>query len=118
MEALNAAQISKVSIDKETASWLGALSPTLYDKLVGVGLAQPRKAPEQLSLGAFLDSYIVGRSDVKSSTSTVYGHTKRCLLEFFSREKPLADISPDECDDFRRYLLRKKESPRKRLARV
>jgi integrase len=94
---------------EETQAWLkkiNAKSPTLYAKLANLGLAPKRKAPEQTTLGKFLDSYIVGRSDVKGGTSTVYGHTKRCLIDYFGASKPLVEITAGEADDWRRWLLR------------
>ncbi len=78
-------------------------------KLVAVGLTIERVEPERLTLGAFLDSFIAERSDVKGSTSTVYGHTRRCLINFFGRAKALDAISPGDADDWRRYLGRSKK---------
>src|SRR3954471_2845892 len=69
---------------EETQSWLKKInvkSPKLYEKLAILGLAPKRKQPQQTTLGAFLASYIKGRSDVKGGTSIVYGHTKRCLID-------------------------------------
>ena len=60
--------------------------------------------PEKTFLGAFLDAYIDGRSDVKGSTETVYGHTKRCLIKYFKAEKPIAEITPGDADEWRRWL--------------
>jgi integrase len=42
--------------------------------------------------------------DVKQSTATVYRHTKRCLLEYFGRDKPLDQITPGNADDWRIWL--------------
>ena len=56
------------------------------------------------TLAAFLDSYIAKRSDVKGGTAIVYGHTRRCLVEYFGADKPLAEITPADADDWRRWL--------------
>ncbi len=64
----------------------------------------PRAKAAGNTLAAFLDSYIAKRADVKGSTAIVYGHTRRCLLEYFGSDKPLADITPAEADDWRRWL--------------
>src|SRR4051794_22377457 len=65
---------------EETQAWLKKIndkSPKLYEKLANLGLAPKRKQVQQTTLKAFLDSYIVGRSDVKGGTAIVYGHTRR-----------------------------------------
>src|SRR5262249_12743903 len=91
-------------IDEATASWLGKIGPELYDKLAAVGLVAGRTKPENATLGAWLESYVAMRSDVKGSTATVYGHTKRNLIEHFGTNKPLADITAFDADAFRIWL--------------
>ncbi len=109
VHALNGAKIAKCSPDTEVAAWVGSLPPTLYDKLASVGLVPKRAAAAEATLGAVLDGYISGRSDVKTSTATVYNHTRRCLIEYFGADKPLADITAADADDWRRYLVREKD---------
>jgi integrase len=62
----------------------------------------PRKimAP---TLGAFLDEYF-DTLNVKASTATMYGHTRRCLIEFFGADKLLRDIEPADADKFCLWL--------------
>ena len=94
--------------DRSTAAWAAKLDDTLYGKLAHVGLVVPRAGQEDTApvplLARFLDEYIAKRTDVKGSTATVYGHTRRCLVEFFGATRPLDRISPGEVDDFRRRL--------------
>ncbi len=106
IEAIVSAAIANVSLDRETAAWLGELDDDFYGKLAAVGIAPPRTQAAQETLGAFLDRFIAERSDVKGSTATVYGHTRRCLVKFFSALKPLGEILPADADDFRRFLGR------------
>lgn len=101
---LNAAAISKTSRDRETSEWVAEMEPRLYDKLAEVGLLPIRAKVEQFNLECFLDSYIARRSDVKPSTSVVYGHTRRCFVDYFGPTKALADITPADADDWRRWL--------------
>jgi integrase len=56
-------------------------------------------------LAAFIDGYIAKRTDVKGATATVYGHTRRNLVEFFGADKPLPAITPGDADEFKLYLL-------------
>jgi len=55
-------------------------------------------------LGRFLDTYIGNRTDTKASTRTVYGQTRRCLVEFFGATRPLDRITPGDDEDWRRWL--------------
>ncbi|MHC4581371.1 MAG: tyrosine-type recombinase/integrase, partial [Planctomycetota bacterium] len=89
-------------LDDETTKWLTGLDEVMYDKLAAVGLVAPRSST---TLGAFLDTYIRGRSDVKGGTRTVYGHTKRNLVAFFGENKPMRDITEDDADQWRLFLL-------------
>ena len=89
-------------VDDETARWLTGLDEVAYDKFAAVGLVGQR---ERAKLGAFLDAYIKGRHDVKAGTTTVYGHTRRNLLDFFHADKPLRDITPGDADQWRLHLI-------------
>jgi integrase len=89
-------------IDDETAKWLTGLDEAMYDKLAAVGLVAPRTST---TLGTFIDAYISERKDVKKGTRTVYGHTRRNLIAFFGKEKPLRDITEDDADRWRLFLL-------------
>ncbi len=110
IEALLAAQLARVSIDADVAEWLGKIDAKLYDKLEAVGLVPKRALAEQATLAAFVDSFIADRSDVKGTTAIVYGHTRRCLVNYFGADKPLAEITPGDADAWRRYLARPKPS--------
>lgn len=95
--------------DRVTAAWLGTLGDAIYDTLAAGELVEPRPSTKlakakRATLGPFLDSYIAKRSDVKGGTAVVYGHTRRCLVDYFGAEKSLAAITPADADDWRRWL--------------
>lgn len=102
VEQLNAAQISGHAVDDDTARWLSTIGDELTDKLATVGLMTARHSA---LLAAFLDGYIASRSDVKGSTATVYGHTRRCLVDFFGANQPLRDITAGDADRWRLWLI-------------
>ncbi len=108
VEALVVAHLAKISIDREVADWLGGIDATLYAKLAAHGLVSKRAEAERAMLGAFIDGFISDRSDVKGATAIVYGHTRRCLVNFFGADKPLADVTQGDADGWRRYLARPK----------
>jgi len=102
LEALMAERITG-NIDAETARWVAELPDNAHAKLAAVGLVKPRAS---LRLGEFLDGYIKSRDDVKPGTATVYGHTRRNLIDFFGFDKPLRDISEGDADQWRLFLVR------------
>ncbi len=83
IEAIVGAQTAKNSVDRETAEWIGNLASKLRNKIAALGLVPKRVEVERATLGPFLDGFIADRSDVKGSTATVYGHTRRNLIDFF-----------------------------------
>lgn len=105
VEALNAASIAKISIDRETAEWLGALESGLYDKLAAVALVPKRAEAERATLAAFIDAYLAGRAGIKGQTVVAYGQTRRNLVAYFGEGKPLVEITPGDADDWRAYLI-------------
>jgi len=102
VEHLVAAAITGHALDDETARWVADVDDTLRDKLARVGLVPKRDAT---TLGAFIDSYIEARGDVKPATATVYGHTRRNLVEHFGPGRRLRDITPGDADAWRMGLI-------------
>ena len=102
VERLASASITGHVVDDATARWLASLDEPFLAKLAKVGLI-PRRAAAR-SLQQFLDAYIAARSDTKSNTRIVYGHTRRCLIEFFGADRALRDITPGDADDWQLWL--------------
>jgi integrase len=110
IESLNSAAVSKMPWDGETAAWVGELEamPMLYNRLAMVGLVPPRepkagsKAPK---LGAFLDQYVDGRTDIKPRTKSNLKQARDNLVRFFGADKPLRDITAGCADEYRLHLL-------------
>ncbi len=76
-------------LPEETTLWVSRLQPAFRERIESVGLldplppvddAGPRLVP---TLAEFIDRYIADRRDTKASTRIVYGHTRRCLVEYF-----------------------------------
>ncbi len=110
VESINSSNMAKSPYNDVTARWIGELDAVLYEKLVKVELLAKRveTVEECSTLLVFIDAYIKGRSDVKGATATVYGHTRRCLVNFFGAAKPMADVTKGAAKDFKRYLSRPK----------
>lgn len=101
VEALVTAKITG-SMDDEVARWVADRDDDIYARFAAVGLVPGRKNQR---LREFLEGYANDRCDVKGGTLTVYGHTRRNLLDFFGDEKALRDITAGEADQWRLSLI-------------
>lgn len=110
IERLNADAIGGTAWSAETAKWVRRLDGAFYDRLAALELVPVRVVTELRTLGAFLDQYIAGRSDVKWSTSILYGNAKRNLIDFFGPGRRLDAITPGDVDDWRRWLAKPKNN--------
>jgi len=132
VESLVAAALQNTAIDDDVSRWVGSLGDRLHRKLARADLVQPRvtlaperettadaEAEEDIYLAAFLDSYLKDRDDLKRNSLLVYGHTRRTLVEFFGPDKPLAEITEYDAEQWQRSLGRQglsKATVRKRSA--
>lgn len=98
---LAATQISGQAPRRQTTAWLSEIGDALRDRLAAVGLTAKRG---RAALGPFIDDYIASRSDIKGSTLTVYGRTRRHLVEYFGEDKPLRDITDGDAKAWAVYL--------------
>ena len=57
------------------------------------------------TLAAFLDDYTGRRIDVKPATQTVWGHTKRNLVDHFGPRKALREINRGDAERWRLFLV-------------
>ena len=102
VERLVASTITGHVVDDETARWVAALDGVLAGRLAAVGLI-PRG--DQVTLHGFLDKYFSTRVDVKSATLTVWGHTRRNLIEFFGEDRTLKSINRGDAEEWRLSLV-------------
>ncbi|HEY1628407.1 MAG TPA: site-specific integrase, partial [Tepidisphaeraceae bacterium] len=88
--------------DDETNRWLASLSDKLHARIANTGLVKYRNRTAA-TLGAFLTDCFESMT-VKPGTATAYGHTRRCLLDYFGENKSLRDIEPADADKWRQWL--------------
>src|SRR5262249_49320528 len=89
VESLNAAAISGLSLDSETARWLARINDRLHGRLAAAGLVEPRQPAEprpRQRLGAWIQRYIDGRTDVKPNTKRNLEAARDRLIEFFGAD--------------------------------
>jgi integrase len=104
VDLLIAAKRNGAAPEPKAVDWLASIGDDLHKKLAEHGIVAPRAKAAGSMLATFLDNYIAKRADVKGGTAVVYGHTRRCLVEYFGADKPLAEITPADADDWRRWL--------------
>jgi site-specific recombinase XerD len=116
VEKLHTAKETSGSIDNHTADFVRSLGDVYFDKLVKVGLVEPRQTelPEPTSpineekpcvaLGEFLTEYLQKRNDVKQSTLLVYRQIESNLNDYFEPGKPLDQITEGDVVDFGRWM--------------
>ena len=112
IEAILEARLSRRSLAPEVASWLGEIPNVLSTRLAAVGLIVPRENPQAdaTKLGEFIDAYLAGRTDIKPRTRINLLQVRRNLVNYFGEEKLLADITPGDTDEWRRWLT-SRENP-------
>jgi len=109
---------SKTRMQDGTAIWLSELADPVYEKLVRLGIADPRIAsteppvePEPVDQGPtlkeWLDGYVQKRTDVKPNTRTVWQRTINHLLAYFGPDRPLASINVGDALDFQLHMKTK-----------
>lgn len=103
IESIIADRLAGRPHNAEISEWLGRLDERILARLRKVGLADG-VGLTHTTLAAFLDGYTQQRTDLKPATRTVYGHTRRCLVEYFGAEKPLASVTPGDADAWRTWL--------------
>ena len=96
VEALNAAEITNCSPDRETTAWVADLGDDLHAKLAAVGLTTPRRMAR---LGEFLDAFIDNRRpSAAPNTITNLEQAKRRLIEHFGPDRDMRRITPADAD--------------------
>ena len=107
VKALVTEKLSKSERDPVVARWVGEIPEWLAQKLVKVGLITPRQKLQQdaTKLGEFFDAYLASRTDIKTQTRMNLLQVRSNLVSYFGEDKPLADITPGDADEWRISLL-------------
>ena len=83
------------------------LGKPLADKLAQVDLI-PRREAVNTTLGAFIDDYLTSRMDIKPRTRINLLQVRKNLVTHFGENKPLQDATPGDADEWRRWMLSRK----------
>jgi integrase len=107
IERIIVARQSSTTLSGDTANWLNDIDDDFYERVVRVGLCEPRvnKSGDATPLAEMLDAYIARRTDLKPWSVTMLKQGRDKLVNFFGADKPIGKITPAHADDFKRHYL-------------
>jgi len=89
--------------DSEVSKWLGRMDESMLKRMRAVGLADG-VGLSQTTLGEFLDRYTTNMTG-KPGTRIFYGHTIANLREYFTPQRAVRDISNQDADGWRAWMV-------------
>jgi integrase len=104
VEALLASRLANLSVDNETAGWLGGLSDRTAARLAAAGLIPRRAAVETPTLAKFIADFVAGHQGAKKMSRVNLDLAGKRLVRFFGAGRRLGEITPGEADQFAAWL--------------
>ena len=118
IEQLNACTIAGVAPDTDLAAWVGSLPDVSHERLVQVGLAEPRDSSKQESITvARLTEAFVERSAGKPATIRGFQQTLNSLVAFFGPDAKIESITAEGADAWRVWVAKDKQGSGRRKKR-
>ena len=106
VEKIIGANITGDALDDETARWLSGLDDKIHARLAAVGLVKSRTGGRAM-IGAFIDTYLAGRPDLKPMTVWNFKQVRRRLVDCFGENRDLRSIGTAEAEEFRLFMVQK-----------
>lgn len=103
VEYLLNARTANIPIPNSTSEWIAGLEPDLRKKLENHHLFA--SSLTAATLGSLIE-YCRQHLDISASTKVIYEKVFRALLEFFSSDHQLTQITPGDADEFLRWLVK------------
>jgi integrase len=88
----------------ELCAWLRDLPDATYEKLVEVGIAEPRVKARVVTLSELLNTF-VDRASVKASTRAAYKQTTASLSKHIGGSTPLTGITSEQADVWKKAIV-------------
>ena len=110
VEAILAALRLGTTPAAELCAWLRDLPDATYEKLVDVGIAEPRVKVRVVTLDELLKTF-VARASVKASTRAAYRQTTGSLLKHLGGGTPVTGIGGEQADIWKKAIVDEGLSP-------
>ncbi|MCA9063645.1 MAG: phage integrase SAM-like domain-containing protein [Planctomycetaceae bacterium] len=105
VEQLIECRASGRTLEKPLQKWIDGLKPGHRKTLEQAGLlSEADSVAPTMMLSEYLTDWFSHRSDAKDSTVVTWKNAERNLTDYFGSEKPLADITPEDGENFERWL--------------
>lgn len=115
LDVLVQANQYQTDLPPKVSQWLSEVPDRFYDRLVGAGLIEPREENGNCQLGEFLVRYVdlkssngSNKSDWGESTTIKRQQTVNDLVDFFGANKNLRDVSAEDAQRWKNWLLDEK----------
>ncbi len=102
VETLLAVKLSGAVLDAGTAEWLSQTDGAIRERLVKLGLADPRAT--QVTLGDWIEQFLDEKTNVKKSTLGTYDKPKANLIDYFGADRLLSSITPGDAEAWRNWV--------------
>jgi integrase len=110
VEAMLAALRLGTAPAAELCAWLRNLPDVTYEKLVDVGIAEPRVKARVVTLDELLDTF-VARASVRASTLAAYKQTTDSLRKHLGGRTVLTGITGEQADVWKKAIVDEGLSP-------
>jgi len=104
---------SGLTLDTETAGWLGKAGDEMHAKLSNAGLIEKRVSQ---TLGEFIADYIES-ADVAPGTKMNFRTVERNLVDYFGVDKPMRSVTAADAKAFRQWLQDNEEQAENTMRR-
>ncbi len=90
-------------LDPDAVRWLEGIDDVLYDRVVALGLCQPRAGIEAVTLATLLDRFDAA-AVVKAGTRATYLQALGMLRAHFGDDRAIHTITPAQADEWRKAI--------------
>jgi len=116
VKQLAAHRIAGTAHEPDLSAWLAEVPSVIYGRLVRVGLAAPRAedaAAPMVTVDELCNAF-KERAAVKPGTAAAYAQTLDSVRAFYGPAKPIAEITAESADDWRKAIATATEGEGKR----
>jgi len=104
IEHLIASKRSGQPMPADTAGWIGRIDDDLHNRIVKLGLADPRNVAELWRVKSFCDAFAKRREGDKPRTRINLQQAAREIVAYFGADKSMDSFTKADAQDYKRHL--------------